>query len=334
MNTFLRRGVPGASVVAALVALFVVSSGIAISRQEDRPRAKAWLGVSISDVTESIAKENKLADESGAYVTGVSDDSPADSVGIKEHDVIVEFGQKKIDDADGLVMAVGKSKAGDKVNLVYVRNGEKKSVQVVLGKLPRMRGPRVEVDRLLRRIRIFSDRGTQGMQLMELNNQLSEYFGVPKGTGVLVERVRKGSAAEKAGIKAGDVLLKIGNRTIDDMEDVSKAFSRSEEGDKVDIEVSRKGASKTFSLEVKEDQDNSSFEILRHGNEGMYLRPPFEENSVGIPHWNGQNYRFDFREFQPDMKILEHNLQKMQKSLKDHQNDLLRSVREIRMRSV
>lgn len=325
-----RKGVG----LLALAVIFVVASNVAFSRQQERPKAKAWLGVSIRDVSEDIAKENKLTDETGAYVTEVSDRSPADSAGIEERDIIVELDQKKIDDADDLVKAVGKLSAGEKVNIVFVRKGEKKSVQVKLAKYPRRRGPQVAVENLVRRMRVFSDRGAQGMQLMELNDQLGEYFGVPSGTGVLVEKVRKESAAAKAGIKAGDVLLKIGKRTIDDMEDVSKAFSKFDEGDKVEVEVSRKGSSKTVSLEVQEDRDNSSFEIFRHGDGEMFQRPPFEENHFRTPHWNDQNYKFEFRDFHPDMEILEQNLHNMEKSLKNGQKNLLKSVKEFRMRSI
>ena len=334
METFLRRGVRAASILTGLVLLLTAGTSIAYPRQDDRPRTKAWLGVSITDVSESVAKENKLADESGAYVTDVADDSPADSAGIEEHDIIVEFGQNKIADADDLVKAVGKFRAGDKVTVIFVRKGAKKSVEVVLAKFPHMRMPRVDVNRIIRGIRVFSDRGAQGMRLMELNDQLGEYFGVPKGTGVLVEKVRKGSAAEKAGIKAGDVLLRIGSRTIDDMEDVSKAFSRYDEGDKVEVEISRKGTTKKFSLEIKEDRRHPSFRWFGPDNGGMYHRPPFEENFRWTPRGDGRDYQFDIQEFHPDMEILRKDLQEMKKSLKDQQENLLKSIRNIHLRSI
>ena len=320
--------------MAAALLLFIGGTGIALSRQQARSHPKAWLGVSIRDVTESVAKENKLADESGAYVEQVENDSPADSAGIERGDIIREFGQKKIDDADGLVEAVGKMKVGEKVKLVYVHKGEQKSVDVTLGKSPRMRSLRPDIGRIIRGIRVFADRDAQGMQLMELNNQLSEYFGVPSGTGVLVERVRKGSAAEKAGVKAGDVLLKIGTRTIDDMEDVSKAFSKYDEGDKVEVEVSRKGVTKSLSLEVKEDSDSPSFDWHGFGDGGMYGRPPFEENHFGISPWNEHFQWFNPSVVHPDMKGMEEQLHNMEKSLKDQEGNFQRSFHAMRLQSI
>ena len=336
MRSFLQGISNNALLILAIASILVVSSRTAHAREQDRPRAKAWLGVSIRDVPEKGAKENKLADESGAYVMEVVERSPADSAGIEEKDIIVEFGQDKVDDANGLMKAVGKSKVGDKVNVVFLRKGEKKNVQVVLAKFPRRREAPPAVDNLFHRMRIFADRSAQGMQLMELNDQLGEYFGVTNGAGILVEKIKRGSSAEKAGIKAGDVLLKIGKRTIDDVEDVSKALSKYDEGDKVDVEVLRKGSNKICPLEIEEDRDNSSFEFFGHeSRSGDMLRgSPFEENRFEIPHWDTQDNGIEFRDFRPDLKILEHTLQNMQKSLKERQEGIMESNRHLRVHSI
>jgi len=313
--------------------LFVGSSSVLFSRQDEKPRAKAWLGVTIRDVNEETAKANKLSDESGAYVVDVTDDSPADSAGIRKKDIIVGFGQKTIDDANDLLKAVAKSKVGDKVSVAIVRNGEKKSLQVVLTEFPHRRS--MTAHNLVRRLRLFGEGSNEGMQLMELNDQLGEYFGAPGGSGILVERVKKGSASDKAGIKAGDVLMKIGKRTIDDMEDVSKAFSKYDDGDKVDVEVLRKGSSKTLTLEMSKDEDDSSYEFFRgmpnHGR--MFRMPPFRENELETPRFDGNDFQFDFHMPGPDIKILERNLQKMEKSLREHRNDLLETARTLRIKS-
>lgn len=336
MRSFLQSISRNALLILAIASILVVGSNNAPAREQEQPRAKAWLGVSIRDVTEKVAKENKLADESGAFVMEVVDHSPADSAGIEEKDIIVEFGQHKVDDADGLMKAVGKSKVGDKINVVFFRKGEKKNTQVVLAKFPRRKEAPYTVDNLLHRMRIFANRSDQGMQLMELNDQLGEYFGVTNGAGILVEKVKKGSAAEKAGIKAGDVLLKVGKRTIDDLEDVSKALSKYDQDDKVDFEVLRKGSNKICPLEIAKDRDNSPFKFFRHGSPDgeMFRGSPFEENHFEIPHWDNQDNRIEFQDFRPDMKTLERNLQNMEKSFKEHQEVLMESIQHLRFRSI
>ena len=305
------------------------------ARQEEPLRGKAWLGVSIRDVPEKIAKENKLSDDQGAYVNEVNEKGPADSVGIKEGDVIIQFGQKSVNDADDLVRAVEKSKVGEKVEIIAMRDGEKKSFHVILAKYPHRHGLPNAVRTMGSQFRFMFNGEHQGMRLMELNDQLGEYFGVPNGTGILVERVNKGSAAEKAGIKAGDVLLKIGKRTIDDLEDVSKAFSRLEEGDKVDVEVLRKGTNKTFSLEIAEDHESPMFELFRRqGPDGEeFMMPGFERNSFRNPRWNNQDYKFEFHDFGPNMEILRQKVDEMSRSFRNDQKGLEKGLKNLRSRS-
>jgi C-terminal processing protease CtpA/Prc len=322
--------------ISILTVFIALSANCSIARQHDSPRARAWLGVSIRDVTEKVAKENKLSDEAGAYVNEVSEKSPADSVGINEGDVIVEFAQKSINDVDELVKAVQKSKVGDKIDVVVIRKGDKKNFHVVLAKYPRRQRLSYGVENLGSHLRMMVSRGSQGMHLMELNDQLAEYFGAPNGAGILVEKVNEGSAADKAGIKAGDVLLKIGKRTIDDLEDVSKAFSKIDEGDKVDVEILRKGANKTIPFVVAEEEDAPMFDMFRHqGSDGeMFRMPRFEGNSFEIPRWNDQEYRFEIRDVGPNMKILRQKIEGMSKRLREDQKSPERSVQGIRMRTV
>jgi C-terminal processing protease CtpA/Prc len=322
-----------ASIVAAVL---VLTPCISLARQHDSQRMKAWLGVSIRDVTENVAKENKLTDEAGALVNEVSHKSPADSVGIMEGDVIVEFGERHIDNADDLVEAVEKCAVGAKIDVVVMRKGEKKTFQVVLARYPRSHRLAYTIENLGSRLHMMMNRESQGMRLMELNDQLGEYFGVPDGTGILVEKVSKGSAADKAGIKAGDVLLRIGKRTIDDLEDVSKAFSKLDKGDKVDIEVLRKGAHKTLSIEVAEDHDAPMFDMFHHRGPGgeMFMMPRFEGNSFEIPRWNDRDFKFEFHGVGPDMKILRQRIKEMSKELKDNQKGLEEGIQRLRMRTI
>lgn len=325
-----------ASTVLAVCMFFVLDPSSVFARQEAKTRARPWLGVSIQDVTERVAKENKMGDQTGAYVNEVNRHSPADSVGIERGDVIVEFGKNKIDDADGLIRAVKDSKVGDKVEIVVLRKGEKKSFQAVLAKYPSRLRFAYSIEDLGHRLRVFAGRENQGMRLMELNDQLGEYFGVPKGTGILVERVEKGSAAEKAGIKAGDVLLRIGKRNIDDMEDVSKALSNYDDGDKVDVEVLRKDAHKTLTLEISQDQEGPVFDIFRHrspdGEE--FLMPWFKGKIFEFPHWNDEEYRIELSDPGPDMEILRQNIEEMTKGLKENQRNLEENMRLWRMRTI
>ena len=335
----MRIRIPGFKTALALGALagslLILGPDSAKARQ-DKPKAKAWLGVAVQDVTESVARKNKLADENGAYVSQVTDDSPADSAGIRKGDVIVEFNRKQVEDADALVKEVGKLKSGDKADVAIVRKGDKKSFSVVLGKLPRSRSLALALRRPGGFAWMLGNHSAQGMQLMEMNDQLSEYFGVTGGSGVLVEKVEHGTAADKAGIKAGDVLQKIRARSIDDLEDVTKALRKVEDGDKIAIDVLRKGQTKSLTLEVQGDDVSSEFEFFRGDGPDVRLNriPHFDANAFSIPRWNSRELQLDLEDVTPKMDELKERMHHMMQDLRDHRGALENAVRVLRVRTV
>lgn len=234
--------------------------GTSVIRIHEHESGRGWLGVSIEDVTRSLAKKKDLKVEEGAFVRGVEDDTPADSAGIKGGDVITEFDGKKISDASDLSRAVGKTKPGTVVNVTLMRNNEKKSLKATIGE--RSHEPEVRtftVPRAPQPPRHFGGSSAYGLSLMELNRQLGEYFEAPNSRGVLVERVKRNTEAEKAGFKAGDVIVKIGKETIADVDDIWEALEDYKDGEKADVEVLRKGVHKVLTLTVDESERGPGF---------------------------------------------------------------------------
>ncbi|MFZ4619561.1 MAG: PDZ domain-containing protein [Bacteroidota bacterium] len=264
-----------------------------------KAKKQGWLGVEIQDVTPKFAREHELKIKEGAFINSVVDESPADSAGLKEGDVIVEFNARKIETADDLTEAVRETAPGTKATTKIVRSGENKSIAVNVGKnklrtsfaFGGMRMPRVMMK--------MSGRDVEGMELMELNKQLGEYFEAPNGKGVLVQSVDKDENAAKAGIKAGDVITKFGTETVTDAGDIRDALSDLDEGAKVNIELLRKGKKVTVSLEVSE-QDN----------DGMMFWP-----GNGFEHFN----------FEPQQEHME----QMQRKLHDELKELPRKQKEL-----
>ena len=279
-----------------------------------------WLGVSIQDLTEDLMKDKDLKSTDGAYVADVVKESPADSAGIKEGDVITEFNGRTIYDASDLSKAVSRTKPGTKATVVLMRKGEKKDLAVVIKKQPRRRGIATFFGRAPRVAIFHSAGGMLGLTLMELNEQLGEYFGAPKDQGVLVQEVEKGSSAEKAGVKAGDVLMRIGTRSIEDMNDVSRAVGKYDEGEKVEIEVLRKGTKKTMTVQIEERED---------GPLGMVAPTP--------PHFPlMEKFEFDTDEFnnnfqfrvEPELRELQYKMQTLAPRIEINRKNLERQIRE------
>ncbi|MCG9968097.1 trypsin-like peptidase domain-containing protein [Pelotomaculum terephthalicicum JT] len=99
--------------------------------------AGPWVGVQVRPVDEEAARYLGLAEAEGALVTGVIAGSPAQKAGLKQWDVIVEFNEVKINNADELVTAIKATQVGNKVKVLLVRNRQLNSVNISIAEKPR-----------------------------------------------------------------------------------------------------------------------------------------------------------------------------------------------------
>lgn len=294
----------------------------AAPQEKSEHSEKGWLGVSIQNIDSHLKKSKGLKSEEGAYVYEVLEDGPAYSAGIQEEDVITEFNGKKIEDAEDLQRAVSKTKPGTKINIAVMRDGEKKTFEVTVGK-PSRRTPMAFGFKGARpNIEIF--RGNMyGLTLKALNEQLGEYFGVPDGKGVLVEEVEKNSTADKAGFKAGDVITQVGKKHVDEVRDIMKALNAYDDGEKADVEVFRKGSKKTLMLEVKEEED--------HFGNGFWFNVPsprhrFNEFRMDMPDMDFDIPDIEMERISPDMDELRMHLDGLKHDLRGQRFELRRKI--------
>ena len=297
---------------------------------------QGWLGVSIQDMTSELAREKGLKTKTGAIVMDVVDDSPAEKAGLQKNDVIVEFDDRTIDDADELVRAVRKTSPETRVNVVVMRNDQRKTLPVEVGKAKKMKlraftfkGPRVHV---------FSSTDMHGLTLMTLNKQLGEYFGAPRGRGVLVQEVDKGSTAEKAGFKAGDVIIKVGEESVRRIDDIRWAMDEFDEGDRVAIGILRKGSQKSLTL-TKDASEVSGLHWFRGGEHApLLLDEEFDfhleglddfhieiEEPEGIYEESTRLFKERFKQLKTELKVLR---ERLGKEMKEVQNEIRRELKQ------
>jgi len=256
----------------ALLGLSVLLSGSSCAQtREDQKKDQAstagstrpgWLGVSISDMTSSQARKMNIKTEDGACIDHVGEDSPAEKAGLKEGDIIVEFNGKAINDAGDLRRFVRRAAPGSQANVLVMRKDEKKAFQVTLGKAPHEPyavGVVPPVPPFVPYMHALQGFPLYGMDLRDLNKQLGAYFEAPNGRGVLVEEVEKNSNAEKAGLRAGDVIVRVGKESVEDTHDIRDALHDSRDGDKAEVEVIRKGARKVLTMEIDREASGNIF---------------------------------------------------------------------------
>ncbi|HVN47550.1 MAG TPA: PDZ domain-containing protein [Bacteroidota bacterium] len=274
----LKRLLPYCLIVATTSCIVLAQNDAGSTKHQ--PREIAWLGVVTQDLNERLLNNEKLKNDDssavlmaeGAYVKEVLHNSPADSAGIKKHDVILAFNGKKIEDANDLSKAVRKTTPGEKVTCVLIRSGRQQSITVVVGKKDASHHRVFQAMMPPISLRMFAEQPMLGLRVIEMSEQLAEYFHAPDNEGVLVEDVRKNSPAAKAGFKAGDVILRAGKRTIADVEDIRHELRKHDDGDTVAFEVLRKGEKKTLEVEINDAEEGTPDEI----------KPTFDELRLNL----------------------------------------------------
>lgn len=198
----------------------------------------SYIGVMVEEIDSSRAKTLKLHEEAGVEITRVEPDSPAEKAGLREGDAIMEYNGQRVEGMEQFSRLVRESPVGRDVKLDIVRNGTAQAVVVKIGarhastpfviapmapmapRAPLAPMPRLEL-RMPDIPRSFMTwrSSALGIECESLEGQLAEYFGVKEG--VLVRSVSKGSAAEKAGIRAGDVITRVDDAKVATPADLS-----------------------------------------------------------------------------------------------------------------
>lgn len=231
------------------------------------------LGISIDDVSADDVRSKKLASQSGALVEDVDADTPASKAGLKAGDVVLEFDGERIRSARQLTRLIQETPAGRAVAVVVSRDGQRMNLSVTPESRDRVAtlAPRVRIDATptppraprrpmprpnidIPRLEAFRDGfaysfggGRLGVATQPLTGQLAKHFGVERG--VLVSEVTEDSAASKAGIRAGDVITKVNDESIDDTVDLIRELGRRD--GEVTIEIVRGGKAQTVKATIE-----------------------------------------------------------------------------------
>lgn len=279
----------------------------------------AWLGVRLEDVTAARVQSMKLPGDYGAIIVNVDPDSPAAKAGLKENDVILEFGGMKVWSAAQLAQLVRETPPGRAVELTVSRAGKKLNLKATLAAgRGRMFAHGFTMPQFHFNPRNFNFRFAPfghalGIRGETLTSQLASYFGVKEGKGVLVANVDKDSPASKAGLEAGDCIIKVGSTPISSVFDLTRALAKA------------KGSQVTLSI-VRARQEKTLTATLEPGS-----RPhgPAEGQAFG-PELNMQ-----LREIQrelPNTKEIQKEIEKQVPLIQEQAQELERSARQLEQR--
>ena len=221
--------------------------------------AQGYLGVDLGAVDKKRANALHLKDTHAAEVVMVDHDAPAGKSGLKEHDVILQLDGQAFENADQLRRRLREMPSGRTVTLLISRDGNPINVTVQLCdravlqqqawsqhfSVPEPPAPAAGqsflgnvpsggafLDSMIPRALYV------GADVNPVRTQLADYFGVKSGTGLLVESVDDPSPASRAGLKAGDVVVKVESQQMTSKNDWLKAI-RNHRGQLVQVTVMR-----------------------------------------------------------------------------------------------
>jgi len=258
-----------------------IVKGVTAEIKEKGRVERGWLGIYID--------ENE---EGKVVIVDIEKESPAELAKLKEGDVVLEIEGVKVTTTKMLAGEIRKRKPGETITLKIERNEKVVDVKVKLGeysekdvrlelvsKFPRLFvAPKPPIPPGIPKLpelqklpkspeppepKIFSwgleHRKYIGIYLEEINRELSEYFGVKEGRGLLVAKITEDSPAEKAGLKVGDVIVKADGIRTERARDLTEVIQDKEKGEKIKLEVLRDKKVRTVEVEIEEERSGFSY---------------------------------------------------------------------------
>jgi serine protease Do len=306
---FSKGKLVAAFLVSALASAAVIAQTPAPSPAQ--PRTDNWtqlfstgsggyLGVQTVDVTKDNFSKFGLREVRGVAVEKVVENSPAAQAGLQDNDVIVRFNGEEITSVRKLTRLISEVAPDHRARITVLRGGSEREVTATLGRrqgtaltsgtfrttvpavprapsVPRVYAPpggTVVTPEVYRDF--FSLPGRQiGVGVSTLTKQLGDHFGVADGKGLLINNVRENSAAAKAGLRAGDVIVEVEGKAVGTMGELTRAINEKKEGD-VSLTIIRNRNRQTIRVTPERAAEGENIQRLRDLmlQEGRVIQAP------------------------------------------------------------
>jgi len=189
---------------------------------------RGWLGISVQDISDDIAKNLNHKNKSGALVSDVFKGDPADKAGIKVGDIIIEINGKAVKDTHDLLLTIASFQVGQKMNIKAIRDGKEMTFQVTVAE--RKDSAVMAVEK--------SGKGHFGIAAQEITAEMARQSGISRD-GVLVTEVQGGSPADEVGIQPQDIIIQVNRTKISSMKDFNREITKAAEKKSVTLLIKR-----------------------------------------------------------------------------------------------
>jgi len=262
------------------------SAGLARMMQEPSPllhsgSSQGYMGVLVGDIDADAAAKLRLKDSRGAVITLIDHDAPAAQAGIRVNDVVLQVNGQPIEGAEHFGRILRDVPAGHSVVLAISRDGVAQTITVQLADRKKMEhdvwnrldnggdsttsapgmgilaGGSGDVPSGFHLPFLGASTLNVGALVEPLTSQMAEYLGVQ--SGLMIKQIARKSEAEGAGLKAFDVILKVGADAIATTADWDRAL-RANQGKPVPVTILRDRRQQMVTLQVDSKRRHAKVE--------------------------------------------------------------------------
>lgn len=186
----------------------------------------AWIGLRVQNISAQLAGYLNIPQGEGLSVQSVEPDSPADQAGIREGDIILSLGDRKMASRADYKDAMREFGKGESISVRVLRNGKERTVRVVAERFPESLAPKLTQQ-------LF------GIKVLEISEKKRFRTRIPADAGVIISEIDSRSALAGVGVRPGDVIRKINEITTDDSDSFYQAVVKNQWKDSVVILLQR-----------------------------------------------------------------------------------------------
>ena len=219
-----------------------VAMDVANQLREEGYVSRGWLGVSIQPVSEDLAASFGMEQAKGALIADLDADGPAAEGGLQAGDVILEVNGKEVDHSTTLPRLVGEVPPGEEVTLAVLRDGNRQSITLTVGKWPNAGANTSEGD--VGPVQL-------GIAVQPLSDLMRRQLGIEHG--VRIARIDPTGSAAAAGIRPGDVLVSIGHQSVKSPEQLAGMVAELPTEKAIPVRLNREGRSYYVALRLGGD---------------------------------------------------------------------------------
>lgn len=217
-----------------------VAMDVANQLREEGYVNRGWLGVSIQPMSKDLAESFGMEQAEGALIAELEPNGPAAESGLQAGDVILEVNSQEVDHSTTLLRLVGETAPGENVELSVLRDGQQETITVEVGEWPNAGPDQADGDQ----VRL-------GIAIQSLNDEEKRQLGIDHGVRI-VEVDPTGHAAA-AGIRPGDVLVRLGQQPVESPDQLKEIITRLPDDQTLPILLNREGRAYFVAIQLGND---------------------------------------------------------------------------------